>query len=322
MELVFANRCHVGSHRKTNQDVTLAMPGEGVFLVADGMGGEQAGDEAAAQVASAVRDTIRAYFQGAPASPRELNNKLIESLDEAHSRIEGVVEREPAKRGMGSTASLLCLHRGIYSIAQTGDSRVYLCRNGVVRQLTRDHTMVWQLYEQGLITRAMLETHPERHLLTQCVGGSQSFCADTFQGLVAPGDLFLICSDGLTGYAGEPVIFDYMADPGMDVEEMADCLIKAALRGGGGDNISVLLVRALATGSGDDWSAEYELCDTRTSEGTNTLESSLSGAEDPAGRATLIGALIENKLLVGVAAIAAAVVLILILIYFGPQPHS
>lgn len=248
MQLDYVARTHQGLVRESNQDSILALPELGIFAVADGMGGEQAGDEASAQTIATIRTASEAFFRAAPEEPGQIEALLRETLAQASQDVFQISVREPAKRGLGSTASLLCLHRGLYFIAQVGDSRVYLAREGRVRQLTRDHTLVWMLYEQGAITRAQLETHPERHLLTQCVGSSRPITIDLFKGTLLPGDLFLICSDGLTGYAGEEKIAELLPEERLSVQARAERLIDESLRAGGGDNVSVIIVRVAALG--------------------------------------------------------------------------
>ena len=247
---------HTGLVRDTNQDSLLDMPESGVFLVADGMGGEQAGDEASAKVVETVMAAAKTFFKGQPTGPSQIEGMMRDTLLEANHEVVQIAVREPAKRGLGSTASLLCLHRGVYFIAQVGDSRVYRVREGGITQLTRDHTLVWMLYEQGSITYEQLETHPERHLLTQCIGSERPIRVDTFEGDIQVGDLFMICSDGLTGYATEERTYEILLQDPPDLEGKAQALIDEALAAGGGDNVTVILARVTSLEDGDDWKPE------------------------------------------------------------------
>lgn len=268
---------HTGVVREVNQDVILLLKDFGVFLVADGMGGELAGDEAAAQVRETVKRATRQYFSGIPHDAEELNQVLCAALEKSGRAISRIVEGAPHKSGMGSTGSLLCLHRGVYCIAQVGDSRVYLCRNKKVEQLTRDHSEVWRLYEQGMITRDEMETHPQRHLLTQCIGGGMDVRPDSFQGRVHPGDTFLICSDGLTGYMPEGEIFKLLSNEKLRLQAKADHLIRSALDGGGGDNVSVVLVKVESLGDKDNWQPAQALNETYS----DTQDSNLTLDQEP-----------------------------------------
>lgn len=247
---------HQGLVREMNQDSILAMDRQASYLVADGMGGEKAGEEASAQVVSTVEEAVKSFFGEAPEGPSQIESMLRETLMQANHDVYQISVEEPTKRGLGSTASLLCLHRGVYFCGQVGDSRIYLARNGNVHQITRDHTLVWTLYEQGHINRAQLETHPERHLLTQCIGNERPIKVDTFEGSVQAGDVFLICSDGLTGYAGEDEVFRILTNRSLSLKKRADKLIQAALDAGGGDNVSVILVKVLELEEDDDWTPE------------------------------------------------------------------
>lgn len=243
---------HQGLVRQNNQDSILALPAIGVFAVADGMGGEQAGDEASQCTIATIRAQAQTFFQSPPPDPAAVENHLRAVLHQANHDVFEISVREPSKRGLGSTASVLCLHSGLYTLAQVGDSRIYLVRNGAVRLLTRDHTLVWMLYEQGVIAFSQIERHPERHLLTQCIGTANPIKIDTAQAALQPGDLFLLCSDGLTGYADEARIHDILLDPRVGLGGRAKSLLDEALKAGGGDNISIILVRVASLEPADD----------------------------------------------------------------------
>ena len=150
-------KTHQGLVRETNEDSILEMSAQGVWGVADGMGGKEAGDEASAQVIVTARRVVENFFQTPPAGPPQVETIMREALREANRDVYEISVREPGKRGLGSTASMLCLHRGHYFISHVGDSRIYHARQGRLRQLTRDHTLVWSLYERGLLAHDQLE---------------------------------------------------------------------------------------------------------------------------------------------------------------------
>lgn len=248
---------HVGLVREENQDSILTRPHNGIYLVADGMGGEKAGAEASAQVVETVDRISSDFFTAAAGiSVKTLGEMVVNALEQASKDVFNISVREPAKAGLGSTGSLLCIQRGVYFVSQVGDSRVYLVRNGNVRQITRDHSIVWELYENGIINRNQLETHPERHLLTQCIGGSRPVEVDLYEDRVEVGDLYLVCSDGLTGYAGENMVISLLLEPGISLEERGKRLFEAAMKGGGGDNISVILTQVDALDESDNWTPD------------------------------------------------------------------
>jgi PPM family protein phosphatase len=256
MKIEYVQHTNTGLVRETNQDSILSLPEYGLFLVADGMGGEMAGDEASAQVVTTIRTMFQQFNTPPPTRPGQVEGLLTKALHQAHKDINNISRLSPEKAGMGTTASVLCLYRGVCFIAHVGDSRIYLLRGGDVRLLTRDHTLVWVLFEQGAITRPQMETHPDRHLLTQCLGGNRIVQVDASQSDIRQGDLYLICSDGLTGYAGESRVFDILQQPDEALEGKAGRLVEAALDGGGGDNISVNLARVTELEERDQWKPE------------------------------------------------------------------
>lgn len=253
MKLESVALTNIGLVREQNQDAIFEAPDKGLFLVADGMGGEQAGEEASAQVVQTVQSSLSAFFSTPPQSPTAVIECLRDTLLQANMDVLQIAVREPEKRGLGSTASLLCLQRGVYFISHVGDSRVYLCRGGQFRQLTRDHTLVWMLYERDVITREQLETHPERHLLTQCIGSRRPVNVDLLEGPLEVGDVFLICSDGLSGMVSEEDMGQTLLREELGLQEKGDQLIQAALDAGGGDNVSAVLVRITELDEQDNW---------------------------------------------------------------------
>ena len=236
-----------------NQDAILALPEERTFVVADGMGGEKAGEEASARAIETLEKECDRWREQPPESPEEMLMRLREALLQANRDVYRIATEQPEKRGLGTTASLLFFHRGLFFCAHVGDSRIYLQRGGRLRQLTRDHTLVWAMYERGALAREQLDTHPDRHLLTQCVGSPRTITVDVFASRVQPGDRFLICSDGLSGYVAEGRIAAIMQEQAAGPEVLAEELVQAALDGGGGDNISAVVVEIDALDESDDW---------------------------------------------------------------------
>lgn len=256
MKLDAVYRSHVGLVRSNNQDAVLCLPASGWFLVADGMGGEQAGEEASAQVVATVQATADAFAKSLPADPIQAETRLGACLQQANQDVLAIAAAEPQKTGLGSTASLLWLHRGVLFIGHVGDSRIYLAREGRVDLITNDHSLVWVLHQQGALTRAEMDAHPDRNLLTRSIGSKREIDVDTHQRQFKAGDLFLLCSDGLTSHVTEAEIFALLNASDTSLDSMADALIQAALDAGGGDNISVVLLRVLELDATDDWTPE------------------------------------------------------------------
>ena len=228
-----AARCHIGLVRETNEDACLDRPERGVWAVADGMGGHDAGDVASATVVSAL-DSL------APCA------NLTNFVADARERLQGVNRRlraEAMQRDVpiiGSTVVVLlnCEHYCAYLWA--GDSRIYLFRNGRLKLLSRDHSQIEELKARGEYTPD--EAAAAQNLITRAVGAVDGLELDEGTVLVVDGDIFLLCSDGLTNHVSEPDISDALASG--DCRLAADRLIDLALKGGGRDNISVVVVRA------------------------------------------------------------------------------
>lgn len=307
---------HVGLTRQENQDSVFSQPEEGIFLVADGMGGEKAGAEASAQVVATIRELLAGYAARLD-SPDAVGFAAAEALQTANKDVYEISVREPDKSGLGSTGSLLLFHKGLYFVAQVGDSRIYQVRGGNCRMLTRDHSIVWELYENGIINRDQMETHPERHLLTQCIGGSKPVQVDLFSGRIEPGDLYLICSDGLTSYAGEAEVMRLLIDPVYSLEERAYRLLQAALEGGGGDNVSVVLVQVDSVDPEDDWEPAAPPAPQPRARKEHTTTIRLFRPRVDAAGGPLPSRKTPPAILAGVGLIAFGVVALLLALVFG-----
>ena len=221
----------VGRLRPTNEDA-LAVLGENTYLVADGMGGHAAGEIASHALVGALKRALRD-------EPFPWNEKaLSEAIRMANECILDLAQEQPEYRGMGTTATVLHIHDGRAYWSHVGDSRLYLLRDGILQQLTRDHTYVEGLVEQGMITREEARAHPKRNLLTRAVGVSQKIEVDAGRLFPRPGDRFLLCTDGLTNMVEEERI------PGLlqDAANPAETLVRAALEAGGRDNITAIVL--------------------------------------------------------------------------------
>ena len=233
-------RTDTGRQRRGNEDSSYARAP--LFVVADGMGGAQAG-EVASQLA------VEAFAQGLPAegSPEE---RLAECVREANRRIHELSRSEAEHAGMGTTLTAALLDADTLSIAHVGDSRAYLYRDGELRRLTRDHSLVGELVEQGKLTEAQAEEHPQRSIITRALGPEPSVQVDTWSYPVRDGDVLLLCSDGLTSMIGEEHIARVLAGTS-DLPRTGDRLIDEANAAGGRDNITVVLFRIEAVGEDD-----------------------------------------------------------------------
>ena len=210
-------------------------------LVADGMGGARAG-EIASRLAS---DTIRGiYFASGAGKPLD---RLVEAFSAAHRTLADTARQNEDWQGMGTTCTAIAIQEGNGYFAHVGDSRLYLIRDRSILCLTRDQTVVNDLIEQGLITPEQASVHPHQHVLTAALGASPEVHADVSQAPIplAPGDVLLLCTDGLWNLVEDRELLDVVDRCGsqLALAEACDRLVETARERGGPDNITVLLLR-------------------------------------------------------------------------------
>ena len=205
------------------------------FIVCDGMGGHEAG-----QIASelACKTFIDVYRNHPAEDPAEAARSAVTA---ANRFVLDVARAVPGRKGMGTTLSALLIVQEKAYIAQVGDSRVYRLREGAVSQMTTDHTWVEETVAAGVMSREEAEVHPYRHVLTRAVGTEQEVKTDVFVEDVREGDVYLLCSDGLTNHVNDEEIRDILFKLGP--AEAAWNLVAKALLGGGSDNTTVIVVR-------------------------------------------------------------------------------
>ncbi len=202
------------------------------------MGGHAAG-EVASQIAASTIEEILSNTEP-DSNPEELLQLAVQN---ANTRVYDAQVHEIEYRGMGSTLTLLVIRENRFYLAQVGDSRAYLLRNGILVQLTRDHSVVWQLYEDNLITKEDLSHHPRKNLITRSIGTHPQVEADIQSDDIHQNDVFLICSDGLTDVLSDQAIQNLLSSSGKSPQEICEMLVNTANAGGGPDNITVVVVR-------------------------------------------------------------------------------
>jgi len=220
-----------GRRRRRNEDSYVCEPP--LFAVADGMGGAQAG-EVASRLAAAVLEE---------ANGDELREERIaELIQEANRRVFQRSHEDPAASGMGTTMTVAVTGPGgTVSIGHVGDSRAYRVRAGRLEQLTKDHSLVGELMRSGKLSPEEAETHPQRSVITRAVGTEADVDVDTFTVDTEPGDVFLLCSDGLTDMVSDEGIQSVIAGKEGDLESAARTLVETANSSGGEDNITVVV---------------------------------------------------------------------------------
>lgn len=226
-----------GLKRENNEDALWVRAELGLCALADGMGGAADGELASGIF---IRNTMDMFKdEEIHAEPRtiELISKVFVQANEAIlSLANGHSERE----GMGCTGEIVVFYGDRFIIGHVGDSRVYLFRKGRLRQLTKDHSLVQQQLDDGLITKADARKHPLRHVILRAVGVNENLVVDIIKGKIAAGDLFLVCSDGLTEMIDNAAVGEILG-MGTSITEKAGKLIAAANAAGGSDNITVIL---------------------------------------------------------------------------------
>lgn len=223
----------VGRQRTANEDTLVLAPP--FFAVADGMGGARAG-EVASSLAAGVFDEER------PDGPDSGEAQLTRIVREANRRIYEMAERDESTRGMGTTLTVAKVEGDQVRIGHVGDSRAYMLRGGELRQLTNDHSLVAELERTGQISPEAAETHPQRSIITRALGPEADVEVDTYTIPGRPGDVFLICSDGLTGMIGDGDV-EAIVRGAPTLEQAAKELVEAANQSGGRDNITVVMFR-------------------------------------------------------------------------------
>ncbi|MBA3333047.1 MAG: Stp1/IreP family PP2C-type Ser/Thr phosphatase [Actinobacteria bacterium] len=221
-----------GKRRLGNEDAYVFEPP--LFAIADGMGGARAGEIAADLAASALEE--------ASAQTRDAT-QLSAIIAEANRRVWERSRADPATAGMGTTVTIALVDApaGTISFGHVGDSRAYRLRDGALEQVTTDHSLVAELVESGVLTPEEAERHPQRSAITKAVGTEPSVDADVFTRDTLPGDLFLLCSDGLSDMLSEEEIASAIEGADRDPEAAGDALVAAANARGGEDNITVVL---------------------------------------------------------------------------------
>ena len=225
-------KTHVGCRRKLNEDALLASPDRGLWAIADGMGGHDAGEVASAMVVEALSKCISGSLaQEALASVRDVNARLVEM---ARTGFDG--------RTIGSTVVGLVADAHGFTCFWAGDSRAYRVRDGAIARLTRDHSLVQDLVDAGMIDEAAADAHPNANVITRAVGASDQLQLETVTGDVRSGDLFLLASDGLIRLLDDDELLAGVQ--GGDLEGDAERLLQMTLDRDAPDNVSLILVRA------------------------------------------------------------------------------
>jgi protein phosphatase len=323
-----------GRKRRGNEDAYVLQPP--LFAIADGMGGAQAGEVASALAAEALTEL---EVQGSA------ERRVIALIQEANRRVHDRASTDAATSGMGTTITVAIVEDdGRVTFGHVGDSRAYLLRGDTLDQITDDHSLVAELVRRGELSAAEAEVHPQRSVITRALGTDPDIDVDTFAITGKPGDLFLICSDGLSDMVDHDAIGSILRAHRDDLEEATKALVQAANRAGGEDNITAVLFEIAADGAArepDETTKELAAVSPESGEDEDTLHpedyvpvvqeapkddtmivpaSEIEAAAAPAAPAEDTEEIEEvglGRRLLALAVIAALCVLIVVLVWWG-----
>lgn len=225
---------HIGQ-RKNNEDYFLVDLKSKLFIVADGMGGHNAGEVASTLATDAVQKFISHHSQGVPA-------EIIEAaVQAANDKVLSHASSGTCREGMGTTLAVLWILDSTAYIAHVGDSRIYLIRNGIIKRLTYDHSLVQEMVEQGVLSEPEARKHPQRNILTRAVGRETTALVDVSQIPLESDDKLVLCTDGLSEILTDDQILD-LIEIGSTVDATCSRLVNEVAQNGGTDNITAIVV--------------------------------------------------------------------------------
>lgn len=253
--LEFAAKTDTGLVRSQNEDAIATSPEHGFAILADGMGGYNAGEVASSIAVAVTRESLvdgLAHMRDAqPDSPRQRNRQIhrlvVDAMQGANSAILDAARDRPEYGGMGTTLVTAVFYFDKLTVAHVGDSRAYRFRDGELEQITRDHSLLQEQIDAGLIAPEWARFSQQKNLVTRAVGVGPEMEVEIHDHITKPGDIYLLCSDGLSDLLQDPEIRDILADQQASLEGASRVLVQRANDNGGLDNISVILIRVCST---------------------------------------------------------------------------
>lgn len=236
-------RTNIGPVRKENQDnfrIRQLDDNTALAVVCDGMGGATSGREASEIAVDAVTERIESGYRS-DAESNSVKNLMLTSVAAANSLVYSESRKDQNKEGMGTTCVAAVVRNAVAFITSVGDSRAYLIDSKGITQITNDHTYVEMLYEQGKITKDEMKQHKMRNVITKAVGTEKEVDVDYFEIDIQPDSVILLCTDGLSNYCSNELIFNFVYHK--DLKTAADEMIEYVNTHGGKDNITVVLVK-------------------------------------------------------------------------------
>ena len=265
-KLQIVERSDVGQVRDHNEDFIISDEKRGIAVLADGMGGMNAGEVASSMSAHVVMDELVGFVDGsstlqmADKQPGDIGGYekrvLQTSVEKANSAVFHVSQTQPQCRGMGTTIIATLFYDNKIVVGHIGDSRMYRCRDDELEQITKDHSFVQELIDKGLYSEEEARISSQKNVVTRAVGVAPTIEAEVNEHDALPGDLYLMCSDGLTDLVSDKDIQSIIDLSGSNLEGMAEQLVEMANASGGKDNISIILIRVIKS-----YSSEANLLD-------------------------------------------------------------
>lgn len=248
--LGFAHHTDPGMVRSNNEDAVFVNPGLGLAVLADGMGGQNAGEVASGMATTLLGTELRQVFatrrpgDQVRGEPRAFG-VLREKIAVANTSIFRAAEHQPQYAGMGTTLVVALFYDNRVAVAHVGDSRLYRLRAGAITQMTRDHSLLEMQLEAGLITREEARHSKQKNIVTRALGVESEVEPEIHEHAVQRGDVYILCSDGLHDMVSETEVAQIVQAPGGSLQSAAEQLVKTANDHGGRDNVSVILVKVL-----------------------------------------------------------------------------
>ncbi len=240
--IVYKVRCcgytDIGLRRSNNEDAFVINPDLGFFAVADGMGGAASGEIASQTFAKTISEV---FLKNEKQSERNILELVQKAFRLANEKIFDLAENNAHTHGMGCTAELIAFDYQKFVLGHVGDSRTYFLRQGQLKQITHDHSLVQGHIDQGIISKHEAKAFSKRNIILRAVGTNKTLSVDLIRGEVLPGDYFLLCSDGLTDMVEDPVIENTLISSFDNLSKKVKNLINLAKAAGGKDNITVVL---------------------------------------------------------------------------------
>ena len=291
-----AYKTDTGRQRHANEDSYFARAP--LFAVADGMGGAQAG-EVASRIAAGA-------FEHGAGGEGPAEGRLEEIAQEANREIHKLAQEDSSRAGMGTTLTAVMLHDDEVALGHVGDSRAYILRDGELKRLTKDHSLVEELRRQGRLTEEQAEEHPQRSIITRALGPEPKVNVDTMTFPARDGDVFLLCSDGLNTMVGDEEIREILVGA-RSLRSAVNRLVEAANRGGGRDNITAVAFRLAEEGAEQEEGATLVA---RTAEQAGLTGERVRAATDRLRGRAPMPAPSRRRRAIRIAAIAAAVIVV------------